>query len=144
MDEPWTKPSPWADALVVGIIERMTVPQVVLPSQVQTAPSDETPETHLLRSLLLSAITEYLESLEPTSNRVDARERARNRQIAESWFAGDPGASIEFATCCRAFGMAPAAMLAKIARLAARHTAKRRRGERRLAASNARKTGRPA
>ena len=43
-----------------------------------------------------------------------------NRQIAESWFAGDPGASVDFGQCCELFGVSADVMRGQIDVLRAR------------------------
>ena len=75
------------------------------------------------KSVLLNAIVEYVDSYKPSPNLEVAQRRREARKVAESWFAGDPGAPIEFELCCSMFGMSGDHMRAKIRALTRRLSA---------------------
>ncbi len=103
----------------VEALARMVTPQVMLPVQLKSEPED-LPEFGLLRAVLLNAVVEYVDSFKPSPNLEVAQRRREARQVAESWFAGDPGAPIEFELCCSLFGVSADRMRGKIRELTRR------------------------
>jgi len=100
----------------VEALSKLVTPQVMLPVQLKSEPED-LPEFGLLRGVLLSAIVEYVDSFKPSPNLEVAERRREARKVADSWFAGDPGAPIEFDLCCSMFGMSADQMREKIRQL---------------------------
>jgi hypothetical protein len=116
--------APWDSYAMMRALEalaKLVTPQIVLPVQLKSEPED-LPEYGLLRAVLLSAITEYMDSFKPSPNLEVAQRRREARKVAESWFAGDPGAPIEFELCCAMFGMSADRMREKIRQLTRRLT----------------------
>jgi hypothetical protein len=103
-------------------LARMLTPQVMLPVQLKSEPED-LPEFGLLRAVLLSAVVEYVDSFKPSPNPDVAQRRRESRRVAESWFAGDPGAPIDFELCCAMYGVSADTMRAKIKQLTKRLSA---------------------
>jgi hypothetical protein len=103
----------------VEALSRMVTPQVLLPVQLRSEPED-LPEFGLLRAVLLNAVVEYVDSFKPSPTPEVAQRRREARKVAESWFAGDPGAAIEFDLCCAMFGMSADQMRGKIRQLTRR------------------------
>jgi hypothetical protein len=97
----------------VETLSRMVTPQVMLPVQLKSEPED-LPEFGLLRAVLLSAVVDYVDSFKPSPNPQVVQRRREAGKAAESWFAGDPGAPIEFELCCAMFGMSAGQMRARI------------------------------
>ena len=106
----------------VETLSRMLTPQVMLPVQLKSEP-DDLPEFGLLRAVLLSAVVDYVDSFKQSANPQVALRRHEAGKAAESWFAGDPGAPIEFEMCCAMFGMSADQMRAKIKLLTERLSA---------------------
>jgi hypothetical protein len=106
----------------VEALSRMVTPQVLLPIQLRSEPED-LPEFGLLRTVLLNAVVEYVDSFKPSPNLEVAQRRREARRVAESWFAGDSGAPIEFDLCCAMFGMSADQMREKIRQLTRRLSA---------------------
>ena len=100
-------------------LSRLVTPDVILPVQLKSEPEDP-PEFALLRAVLVSAVIEFVDSFKPSANLEVAQQRRENRRIAESWFAGDRGAPVEFDLCCALFGMSADQMRRKIKQLTAR------------------------
>jgi hypothetical protein len=122
---PRTKTAPWDSQAMMRAIEalsKLVTPQVMLPIQLRSEPED-LPEFALLRAVLLSAVIEYVDSFKPSPNLEVAQRRREARQVAESWFAGEPGAPIEFELCCSMFGVSVDQMREKIRQLTRRLTA---------------------
>jgi len=118
---PWVRADflPGYDA-AVNALSRISTPEVVLPGQDRYPRPDESPPTRLRQWILLTAISDFIEGSEPSSDPKIARERRHNRSVAESWFDGDEGALISFADCAAAFGRSADEMRARIARLSRR------------------------
>jgi len=118
---PWVRADflPGYDA-AVNALSRISTPEVVLPGQDRYPRPDESPPTRLRQWILLTAISDFIEGSEPSSDPKIARERRHNRSVVESWIAGDEGALISFDACCAAFSVAPAAMRRKIGMLSVR------------------------
>ncbi len=117
--------APWdAQAMMRAIeaLSKLVTPQVMLPVQLRSEPED-LPEFELLRAVLLSAVLDYMDSFKPSPNLVVAQRRREAREVAESWFAGDPGAPIDFDLCCSMFGVSADQMREKIRQLTRRLTA---------------------
>jgi hypothetical protein len=106
----------------VEALSKLITPQVLLPVQLKSEPED-LPEFGLLRAVLLSAVVEYTDSFKPSPNIEVAQRRREARKIAESWFAGDAGAPLEFDLCCSMFGMSADQMREKIRQLTQRLSA---------------------
>ena len=106
-------------------LSRIATPDISLPGQLAEPPPDETAETRLFRWVLLSALADHLESLEPSRNPIIQKQRERIGRAARSWFAGEPGAMITFESCCAAFSMTPAEVRRRIAALTDRPHAPR-------------------
>jgi hypothetical protein len=106
----------------VEALSKLVTPQVMLPVQLKSEPED-LPEFGLLRAVLLNAIVEYVDSFKPSANPDVALRRREARKVAESWFAGDPGAPFEFDLCCAMFGLSADQMREKIRRLMCRLSA---------------------
>jgi hypothetical protein len=106
----------------VETLSRMLTPQVMLPVQLKSEP-DDLPEFGLLRAVLLSAVVDYVDSFKPSANPQVALRRREAGKAAESWFAGEPGAPIEFELCCEMFGISADQMRAKIKLLTRRLSA---------------------
>jgi hypothetical protein len=122
---PRKKAAPWDPNAMMRAVEalsKLVTPQVMLPVQLKSEPED-LPEFRLLRAVLLSAMVEYMDSFKPSPNLDVAQRRREARKVAESWFAGDPGAPIEFELCCSMFGMSADEMRAKIRQLTRRLSA---------------------
>jgi hypothetical protein len=122
---PRRKTAPWDSQAMMRAVEalsKLVTPQVMLPTQLKSEPED-LPEFGLLRAVLLSAVVEYVDSFKPSPNLEVAQRRREARQVAESWFAGDPGAAIEFELCCSMFGVSADRMREKIRQLTRRLTA---------------------
>ena len=114
--------TPWdSDAMMRAMeaLAKLVTPQVMLPVQLKSEPED-LPEFGLLRAVLLNAVVEYVDSFKPSPNLEVAQRRREARKVAESWFAGDRGAPIEFELCCSMFGMSADQMREKIRQLACR------------------------
>jgi hypothetical protein len=125
MGRPRKRATPWDTNAMMQAVEtlsRMITPQVMLPVQLKSEP-DDLPEFGLLRAVLLSAVMDYVDSFKPSPNQEVAQRRREARKVAESWFAGDPGAPIEFELCCAMFGMSADQMRAKIRLLTKRLSA---------------------
>lgn len=105
-----------ANARAAEVLAKLMTPEIVLPVQLKSEPED-LPEFGLLRTLLVGAVSEFIDSFKPSRNPEQAERRRLNREIAESWFAGDLGAPIEFETCCALFGMSIDEMRREIARV---------------------------
>jgi hypothetical protein len=103
----------------VEALSKMMVPDIILPIQLRGEPEDR-PEDQLMRCVLLGALEDFVDSYKPSRTPLQAERRRINREVAESWFAGDPGAPIEFEHCCQLFGMSADEMRQLIARLRAR------------------------
>lgn len=103
-------------------LARLLTPQVMLPIQLKSEPED-LPEFGLLRAVLLSAVADYVDSFKPSPTAEVAQRRREARRIAESWFAGDPGAPLEFDLCCSMYGLSADQMRAKIKQLTKRLSA---------------------
>jgi hypothetical protein len=119
------KPNPWNSNAMMQAVEtlsRMLTPQMMLPVQLKSEPED-LPEFGLLRAVVLSAVEEYADSFKPSPNLEVAQRRREARKVAESWFAGDPGAPFEFDLCCAMFGMSADQMRAKVSALTKRLSA---------------------
>lgn len=118
-----TAPSWDANAMLRAIeaLSKLVTPQVMLPIQLRSEPED-LPEFGLLRAVLLSAILEYVDSFKPSPNLEVAQRRREARQVAESWFAGDPGAPFDFELCCSMFATSADQMRGKIRALTRRLT----------------------
>jgi hypothetical protein len=119
------KPNPWDSHAMIQAMEtlsKLLTPRVMLPVQLKSEPED-LPEYGLLRAVLLSAVVEYVDSFKPSPNLEVAQRRREARKVAESWFAGDPGAPIEFDLCCAMYGMSADQMRAKIRHLTKRLSA---------------------
>jgi hypothetical protein len=113
---PRKKAAPWdSDAMIRAMeaLAKLVTPQVMLPVQLKSEPED-LPEFGLLRAVLLNAVVEYVDSFKPSPNLEVAQRRREARRVAESWFAGDRGAPIEFELCCSMFGMSADQMREKI------------------------------
>jgi len=106
----------------IEALSKLVTPQVVLPVQLKSE-AEDLPEFGLLRAVLLNAIVEYVDSFKPSPNLEVAQRRREARRVAESWFAGDPGAPIEFELCCTMFGMSVDQMREKIRQLTRRLSA---------------------
>jgi len=122
---PRKNPAQWnSDAMqrAIRALSRLVTPQVMLPIQLKSEPED-LPEFGLLRAVLLSAVLEYVDSFKPSPNLEVAQRRREARQVAESWFAGDAGAPIEFDLCCSMFGVSADRMRQKIRLLTRRLSA---------------------
>ncbi len=122
---PRRKAAQWDSNAMMRALEalaKLVTPQVMLPVQLRSEPED-LPEFGLLRAVLVNAITEYIDSFKPSPNLEVAQRRREARKVAESWFAGDPGAPIEFELCCSMFGMSADQMREKIRQLTRRLTA---------------------
>ncbi len=116
---PRRKAAQWDSNAMMRALEalaKLVTPQVLLPVQLKSEPED-LPEFGLLRAVLLNAITEYIDSFKPSPNLEVAQRRREARKVAESWFAGDSGAPIEFELCCSMFGMSADQMREKIRQL---------------------------
>jgi hypothetical protein len=114
--------APWdSDAMMraVETLSKLVTPQVMLPIQLKSEQED-LPEFGLLRAVLLSAVVDYVDSFKPSPNLDVAQRRREARQVSESWFAGDPGAPIEFELCCSMFGVSADQMREKIRQLTRR------------------------
>jgi hypothetical protein len=111
-----------ANARAAEVLAKLMTPEIVLPVQLKSEPEDLA-EFGLLRTLLVGAVSEFIDSFKPSRNADQAQRRRLNREIAESWFAGDPGAPIEFETCCALFGMSGDEVRREIARLRERLSA---------------------
>ena len=125
MGRPRKRTTPWDTNAMMQAVEtlsKMITPQVMLPVQLKSEPED-LPEFRLLRAVLLSAVMDYVDSFKPSPNSEVAQRRREARKVAESWFAGDPGAPIEFELCCTMFGMSADQMRAKIRLLTKRLSA---------------------
>jgi hypothetical protein len=125
MGRPRKRATPWDTNAMMQAVEtlsKMITPQVMLPVQLKSEPED-LPEFRLLRAVLLSAVMDYVDSFKPSPNSEVAQRRREARKVAESWFAGDPGAPIEFELCCTMFGMSADQMRAKIRLLTKRLSA---------------------
>lgn len=123
--QPRKRSTPWdANAMMQAVetLSRMLTPQVMLPVQLKSEP-DDLPEFGLLRAVLLSAVVDYVDSFKPSPNPQVALRRREAGKAAESWFAGDPGAPLEFEMCCEMFGMSADQMRAKIKLLTRRLSA---------------------
>ena len=94
----------------------------MLPVQLKSEPED-LPEFGLLRAVLLSAVVDYVDSFKPSPTPEVAQRRREARRVAESWFAGDSGAPIEFDLCCSMYGVSADQMRAKIKQLTKRLSA---------------------
>ncbi|HLH75918.1 MAG TPA: hypothetical protein VKV28_03825 [Candidatus Binataceae bacterium] len=105
-----------ANARAAEVLAKLMTPEIVLPVQLKSEPEDS-PEFGLLRTLLVGAVSEFIDSFKPSRSPDQAERRRLNRAVAESWFAGDPGAPIEFETCCALFGMSGDEVRREIARL---------------------------
>lgn len=119
---PRGKAAQWDSNAMMRALEalaKLVTPQVMLPVQLKSEPED-LPEFGLLRAVLLNAIVEYVDSFKPSPNLDVAQRRREARKVAESWFAGDPGAPIEFELCCSMFGMSADQMREKIRQLTRR------------------------
>lgn len=119
---PRRKASQWDSNAMMRAVEalsKLVTPQVMLPVQLKSEPED-LPEFGLLRAVLLNAIVEYVDSFKPSPNLDVAQRRREARKVAESWFAGDPGAPIEFELCCSMFGVSADQMREKIRQLTRR------------------------
>jgi hypothetical protein len=122
---PRKRSTPWdANAMMQAVetLSRMLTPQVMLPVQLKSEP-DDLPEFGLLRAVLLSAVVDYVDSFKPSANPQVALRRREAGKAAESWFAGEPGAPIEFELCCEMFGISADQMRAKIKLLTRRLSA---------------------
>ncbi|GEM_PF-3213781 len=122
---PRRQAAPWDSQAMMRAVEalsKLVTPEVMLPIQLKSEPED-LPEFGLLRAVLLSAVVEYVDSFKPSPNLDVAQRRREARQVAESWFAGDPGAPIEFELCCSLFGVSADQMREKIAQLRRRLSA---------------------
>jgi hypothetical protein len=122
---PRKKAAQWDSNAMMRALEtlsKLVTPQVMLPVQLKSEPED-LPEFGLLRAVLLNAIVEYVDSFKPSPNLEVAQRRREARKVAESWFAGDPGAPIEFELCCSMFGMSADQMREKIRQLTRRLSA---------------------
>jgi hypothetical protein len=106
----------------VETLSRMLTPQIMLPVQLKSEP-DDLPEFGLLRAVLLSAVVDYVDSFKASANPQVALRRREARKAAESWFAGDPWAPIEFELCCAMFGVSADQMRVKIKLLTKRLSA---------------------
>ena len=116
---PRRKAAPWdSDAMMRAMeaLAKLVTPQVMLPVQLKSEPED-LPEFGLLRAVLLNAVVEYMDSFKPSPSLEVAQRRREARKVAESWFAGDSGAPIEFELCCSMFGMSADQMREKIRQL---------------------------
>jgi hypothetical protein len=125
MGRPRKRTTPWDTNAMMQAVEtlsKMITPQVMLPVQLKSEPED-LPEFRLLRAVLLSAVMDYVDSFKPSPNSEVAQRRREARKVAESWFAGDPGAPIEFELCCTMFGMSADQMRVKIRLLTKRLSA---------------------
>lgn len=119
---PRKKTAPWdSDAMMRAMeaLAKLVTPQVMLPVQLKSEPED-LPEFGLLRAVLVNALVEYMDSFKPSPNLDVAQRRREARKVAESWFAGDRGAPIEFELCCSMFGMSADQMREKIRQLTCR------------------------
>jgi hypothetical protein len=119
------KAAPWDSNAMMRAVEalsKLVTPQVMLPVQLKSEPED-LPEFGLLRAVLLNAVVEYVDSFKPSPRPEVALRRREARKVAESWFAGDPGAPFEFDLCCAMFGVSADQMREKIRRLTCRLTA---------------------
>ena len=119
---PRRKAAPWDSEAMMRAMEalaKLVTPQVMLPVQLKSEPED-LPEFGLLRAVLLNAVVEYMDSFKPSPNLEVAQRRREARKVAESWFAGDCGAPIEFELCCSMFGMSADQMREKIGRASCR------------------------
>ncbi len=122
---PRKRATPWDTNAMMQAVEtlsRMLTPQVMLPVQLKSEPED-LPEFGLLRAVLLSAVVDYVDSFKPSPNPQVALRRREAGKAAESWFAGDPGAPLEFELCCSMFGVSADQMRAKIKLLTKRLSA---------------------
>jgi hypothetical protein len=122
---PRKNPGQWDSHTIqraIQALSRLVTPQVMLPVQLKSEPED-LPEFGLLRAVLLSAVLDYVDSFKPSPNLEVAQRRREARQVAESWFAGDPGAPIEFEVCCSMFGVSADQMRQKIRMLTRRLSA---------------------
>jgi len=120
---PWAIPRPDYPAgedAAIAALNTIATPDSFVPGQDRNPPADQTPETRLRQWILLSAISDFIEGSEPSSDPKVARERRHIRSVVESWIAGDEGALISFDACCAAFSVAPAAMRRKIGMLSVR------------------------
>jgi hypothetical protein len=119
---PRKKAAPWdSDAMMRAMeaLAKLVTPQIMLPVQLKSEPED-LPEFGLLRAVLLNAMVEYIDSFKPSPNLEVAQRRREARKVAESWFAGDRGAPIEFELCCSMFRMSADQMREKIRQLTCR------------------------
>lgn len=122
---PRRKAAQWDSNAMMRALEalsKLVTPQVMLPVQLKSEPED-LPEFGLLRAVLLNAMVEYVDSFKPSPNPEVAQRRREARKVAESWFAGDPGAPIEFELCCSMFGMSADQLREKIRQLTRRLSA---------------------
>ncbi len=96
------------------VLNSLARPFVILPTQVDRHPADDSGEVKLLRYILLSAIADIAAAVEtgPAGG-----ERRANAAQAWRWMAGYPGAPIDFETACAAFGMSAAAIRRHVARV---------------------------
>jgi hypothetical protein len=125
MRRPRKQHTAWDNHAMIQALEtlaRMLTPQVMLPVQLKSEPED-LPEFGLLRAVLLSAVVDYVDSFKPSPTSEVAQRRREARRVAESWFAGDPGAPIEFDLCCAMYGLSADQMRAKIKQLTKRLSA---------------------
>lgn len=93
----------------------------ILPGQITGSPGNDTPESRLMRVLLLGAIADLILGRErATSCRVDHRRQLR-AAAARAWIAGDAGALVSFDDACAwGFGIDAGLMRTKILKVSRR------------------------
>ena len=78
---------------------------------------------HKLIDEINRAVVDYVDSFKPSANPQVVQRRREAGKAAESWFAGEPGAPLEFELCCAMFGTSADQMRAKIKLLTKRLSA---------------------